>query len=330
MPNISKAICSGSVLAASWRSSIAWRTARFSVSIQVRWPPASMSRTGPGLSSNSAAPPIIGQPPGSSADSVQSSQFTNIARKRGRPRGFAIAGWNTTSPNCAWPWASTASRSSSREPKWANRPDFDMPVASASVPMVRPSSPALLTRRSATSRIAARVRSPFVAVGAPAEEVLTAFDIRRRIVRTFVFVNQGAQLGRALLGHQGMALLAYELAVRRAVFVPAALRARQQAPAGRIGLAPREHIRLVQLGVVVRIRIVERVRGGCHPYQKDDAEPDHEESSGCLRAPGVEGQGLADPGPRREARRGVASWGGEAQREPPATSPRRPALRARS
>src|SRR5439155_2544978 len=36
------------------------------------------------------------------------------------------------------------------------------PVASASVPMVRPSSPALLTRRSASSRIAARVRSPFV------------------------------------------------------------------------------------------------------------------------------------------------------------------------
>src|SRR3954463_2461225 len=37
-----------------------------------------------------------------------------------------------------------------------------MPVASASVPMVRPSSPALLTRRSASSRMAARVRSPFV------------------------------------------------------------------------------------------------------------------------------------------------------------------------
>ena len=28
----------------------------------------------------------------------------------------------------AWPCASTASSSSSREPKWANRPDFDMPV----------------------------------------------------------------------------------------------------------------------------------------------------------------------------------------------------------
>src|SRR5688500_3063423 len=41
-----------------------------------------------------------------------------------------------------------------------------MPVASASVPMVRPSSPALLTILSASSRIAARVRSPLVLVRA--------------------------------------------------------------------------------------------------------------------------------------------------------------------
>jgi len=81
---------------------------------------------------------------------------------------LAIAGANTTSVNCAWPWARTASSSSSREPKWANSPDFDMPVASASVPIVSPSSPALLTMRSAASRIAARVRSPFVVVAAAA------------------------------------------------------------------------------------------------------------------------------------------------------------------
>src|SRR5687768_12801929 len=164
MPNISNAICSGSVSAGSSPSSIAWRTLRFNVSIHVRCPPASMSRTGPGLSSNSVAPPIIGQPPGSSADSVQSSQLMNMALSRAMPRGLAIAGWNTTSENWAWPCARTASSSSSREPKWANSPDFDIPVASASVPMVRPSSPDLLTMRSAASRIAARVRSPFVVV----------------------------------------------------------------------------------------------------------------------------------------------------------------------
>src|SRR6185436_18642627 len=164
MPNSSKEICSGSVSAASWPCSIAWRVARVSVSIQARWPVASASRTTPGLSSNSMAPPIIGQPPGRSADSVQPSHSTNSAFSRGRPRGLASAGLTTTLMNSCWPRSITASSSSSREPKWAKRPDFDRPVAAARVPIVRPSRPALLTMWNPASSIAARVRSPFVAV----------------------------------------------------------------------------------------------------------------------------------------------------------------------
>src|SRR6185436_1013117 len=163
MPNSSKEICSGSVPSASWPCSIAWRVARVSVSIQARWPVASASRTTPGLSSNSIAPPIIGQPPGRSADSVQPSHSTNSALRRGTPRGLASAGLTTSLMNSCWPRSITASSSSSREPKCANRPDFDMPVAAASVPMVKPSRPALLTMWNPASRIAARVRSPFVA-----------------------------------------------------------------------------------------------------------------------------------------------------------------------
>src|SRR5262249_38631620 len=316
MPNISKAICSGSVPAASWRSSIAWRRARFSVSIQVRWPPASMSRTGPGLSSNSAAPPIMGQPPGSSADSVQSSQFTNIARSRGRPRGFLIAGWNTTSVNSTWPCASTASSSSSRDPKCAKRPDFDMPVASASVPMVRPSSPALLTSRKASSRMAARVRSPFVWTLLPFAALVTLTAAQNS---TNVRICQDvAQLGGALLRHERVAAASDELAVGGAVIVPAALRALQQPPLMIVCLAPCQHVSLVQLEIVVRVDVVEGPRRRGDPDEEDASEPKHR---WCRSRKGAEGQELANPGAERGAwHRGR---GEAASREPPATSPRR-------
>jgi hypothetical protein len=47
------------------------------------------------------------------------------------------------------------------EPKWANSPLFDIPVFSASVPMVSDSKPPALACSDRGERIAARVSSPW-------------------------------------------------------------------------------------------------------------------------------------------------------------------------
>ena len=85
------------------------------------------------------------------------SQFSNIARSRGSPRGWRTAGKNTSSSKRRWYSRMTLICNSSREPKCAKTPLLLICMTSASAPMDRPSSPMCEARPRAASRMAARV-----------------------------------------------------------------------------------------------------------------------------------------------------------------------------
>src|SRR5258706_104016 len=122
-----------------------------------RWRSRTASRIAPGWWSYSWVAESIGQAPGRLARCGQVIQFSNSARRRFTPRGAFSAGRKTASVN----WRAHSSRAaicrSSLEPKWANRPLLDIPVFSASVPMVSDSNPAELACCTAAVRIGAKL-----------------------------------------------------------------------------------------------------------------------------------------------------------------------------
>src|SRR5262249_18360880 len=148
-----------------------------------------------------------------------------------------------------------------------------MPVASASRPMVRPSSPAWPTSRKASSRMAARVRSPFVWAGLSFDS-LAALTVAQNSTNVRI-CQDVAQLGSTLPCHERVAAASDELAVSGAVAVPAALRALEQSPLMIVCLAPRQYVSLMQLEIVVRVGVVEGPRRRGDPDEEDAGEPKH-------------------------------------------------------
>ena len=104
----------------------------------------------------------MGQPPGRLARLGHESQPSKSAFRRFTPRGAFSAGMKTCTVNWRADSSSAASWSSSFEPKCAKRPLFDIPVFSASVPIVSDSKPSALAWSTAAERIRARVSSPLV------------------------------------------------------------------------------------------------------------------------------------------------------------------------